>query len=75
MFLGLDVFTNVDGTIKIYRPEYVTFELSDDEEVTIETNQRLVAEWKKPKLIRIREGKEEYYKIIINEWALPLMEK
>ncbi len=81
MFLELDVFSNVDGSIKIYRPEHITFEYpSEDpereyEEVTVEARQKLVAEWKEPELIRIRDEEGEYYKIILSEWALPLQMK
>lgn len=73
MFLGFDIQTHINGTIKIYRPENITFELPEDE-IDVEINQKLIAEWKKPTLIRIKESPGKYYyKITLNEWALPLM--
>ncbi len=39
--------------------------------INIYRKQKLVAQWKEPKLLLIKEGAEMYYKITTNEWALP----
>ena len=42
------------------------------EEVEIIREDKIVAQWKSPKLILIKEGpKKYYYEIHLNEWALP----
>jgi hypothetical protein len=78
MLLGLDVFKHVDGSVKVYRPEYVTFELPSEDperqvdEIDVETRQKLVAEWNPPEIVRIREGPgKEHCRITLREWALP----
>ncbi|MFA5048781.1 MAG: hypothetical protein WC516_07180 [Patescibacteria group bacterium] len=39
--------------------------------IKIWKNEKLVAEWKAPKLILKKEKDEYYYEIHLNEWALP----
>jgi hypothetical protein len=73
--IGLVVWKSVDGDINIYRPEYSTFEFTDDDdsikEASIESKQKLVAQWHPPKIVRIKDGKKVYYRITLDEWALP----
>ena len=42
-----------------------------DGSVSVERNGKLVAEWKSPEFTLIKEGKELYYEIHVQEWALP----
>jgi len=78
MMLGLDVWRGSNGTIRIFRPEYATFEVPDEQEgsvreVDVERNQKVVAEWHPPEIVRIREALgKEHYRITLKEWALPL---
>lgn len=40
--------------------------------VDILRNEKVVAQWKQPKLTLVKEGKNDwYYEIQLNEWALP----
>jgi hypothetical protein len=61
---GIEVWSNYDGSLDIFRFD------GDD-------NKKMVAQWKVPDLVLIKDTpKKWYYEIHINEWALPFqMEK
>lgn len=72
--LGLDVVSGHDGSINIHRFELAVItvpEGTSTKEMTVETNRQLVAQWMPPKLVRIREASGDYYRVILQEWALP----
>ena len=47
-----------------------------DDTIDIFRKDKIVAQWKKPKLTLVREGKNKYYyEIKLNEWALPFQMK
>jgi hypothetical protein len=47
-----------------------------DDSIDIFRYNKLVAQWKTPKLIKVKEGKGKfYYEIHLNEWALPFQIK
>ena len=64
--LGLDVVLKPEGEIDIHRYEY-----EQVEEITIEKESYLVAQWFKPKFILKEEDGEKFYEAHIEEWALP----
>jgi len=64
--LGLDVVLKSDGEIDIHR-----FEYDQVEDVTIEKDSYLVAQWFKPKFIVKEDDGKKFYEIHIEEWALP----
>ena len=74
--LGLVVYTGVDGSVEVFRPEIVVVEVPEDDgskEVEVEKAQRLVAQWLPPTLVRVREAPgKEHYRITLKAWALPL---
>lgn len=43
--------------------------------IDIYRNDKLIAQWKVPKTILIKEGRKYYYEIHLNEWALPFQFK
>ena len=45
-----------------------------EDTISIFKNRNLVAEWKVPNLIFKKEGKEYFYEIHLNEWALPFQQ-
>ena len=47
----------------------------DTENIKIMRENKIVAEWKYPKLILKKEENRLYYEIYINEWALPFQMK
>jgi hypothetical protein len=47
----------------------------DIENIKIMRENKIVAEWKYPKLILKKENSKLYYEIYINEWALPFQMK
>jgi hypothetical protein len=47
-----------------------------DDSIDILRYNKLVAQWKTPKLIKVKEGENKYYyEIHLNEWALPFQIK
>lgn len=75
--LDLIVWRHVDGMIRIYRPQYAWVEMPGElegsvTEAPIETDKKLLAEWRPPTLIKVREGNgRQHYRITLREWALP----
>lgn len=67
--LNLDVETHSDGSIDIFRIKISS--VMGNEDSLIETNRQLVGQWLEPKIIRIKEKPRDYYRITLNEWALP----
>jgi len=60
---GIEVWSNCDGSLDIYR-----FDGED--------NKKIVAQWKVPDLILIKDTPRKwYYEIHLNEWALPFQMK
>ena len=75
--LDLIIWRHVNGTIKIYRPQYAWVETPGElegsvVETPIESDKKLLAEWSSPTLIRVKEGNgRQHYRITLCEWALP----
>lgn len=74
--LGIDekILTELDNKDIVDFLNTVGIEIFDnlgEESVKIVKNNKTVAEWKQPKFILKKDGKEYYYEIHLNEWALP----
>jgi hypothetical protein len=64
--LNLDVDMHTNGFVEIVRLEF----LSNNEE-TKTIGRKVIAQWFPPKLIKIKNSPKDYYRIVLNEWALP----
>lgn len=78
MMLGIDVWRGADGSIKVIRPDYATIEVPSEDperqvdEVDVSIGHKVIAEWNKPEIIRVRESPgKAHSQIKLNEWALP----
>jgi hypothetical protein len=73
--LDLIVWRFSDGSLRVYRPQYEVLDIEQEkgaQQVPVEKQQKLLAEWLPPKLVRVREGGgREHYRITLREWALP----
>lgn len=73
--LGLEVWRHADGSMEVFRPEYVSMSVETEdgtEDHDLESRRKKVAEWRPPEVVRIREGRRrEHYRITLREWALP----
>lgn len=74
--LDLIVWRYADGSLRVLRPRYKVVEVEEEsgiQQVPVESDQKLLAEWLPPKLVRVREGGgREHYRVTLREWALPL---
>jgi len=78
MMLGIDVWRYVDGSIKVVRPNYTTFEVPSEDperqvdEIDVSVGHKVIAEWNVPEIVRIKESPgKAHSQIKLREWALP----
>ena len=66
--VGIDVDLTSDGDVKVYKKRWVTGNC-EASSGWLGGSDCLVAAWQKPKMIKVVEGGEVYYKVELQEWS------
>ena len=71
---GVEVELISNGDVNIYKKQWHDGRTEDDSDWLPPTPDHLVAQWKEPKRIMKKEGRDVYYEIHLNEWSILNME-
>lgn len=73
--LGIEVDLCSNGDVNVYKKHWFEGPTEETSGWLPPTDIHLVAQWKEPKYIRKKEGKEVYYEIHLNEWSISNMRR